>query len=75
MEKEDSPDRSELFPFMGKALAKAKALRKQVVFLTGEIRSGKSTTHNWISNPQYLVGGGKPIDPVYEISKNCSIEH
>lgn len=53
---------------MKEALAKAKALKKEVIYLTGEIRSGKSTTFNWILNPQILVGGDNDIDPIYHIN-------
>jgi hypothetical protein len=47
-----------MFALMHEALEKAKLIKGETIFLTGEIRSGKSTTFDWICFPHYLVGGG-----------------
>ncbi len=41
------------------ALEKAKMIGKKSIFIMGQIRSGKSTTLNWIKDPQSLIGEGK----------------
>lgn len=33
------------------SLKKSKTIKDNVIYLMGEIRSGKSTTFNWIYNP------------------------
>lgn len=58
-----------MFRLMKDALHKAKTLKKQAIFLTGEIRSGKSTIYNWLSNPEILIGGDNEIDPIYLLNQ------
>jgi hypothetical protein len=33
------------------SLEKAKMIKEKSIFLVGQIRSGKSTTYNWINDP------------------------
>ena len=49
------------------ALEKAKLINKKSIFFIGQIRSGKSTTLNWINDPSSLIGEGKELKLFYSI--------
>jgi hypothetical protein len=62
----------QLFYYMHHALKKSKTIKDYAIFLIGEIRSGKSTTFNWITNPQSIIGRGNEIEAKYFIKDNES---
>ncbi len=50
---------------MHEALKMAKTIHAEAIFLYGEVKSGKSTSFNWICNPEVLIGGGLSIAPKF----------
>lgn len=59
---------------MHEALKMAKTIHPEAIFLYGEVKSGKSTSFNWICNPEVLIGGGLSIAPKFKLNNQlgCS---
>ncbi len=60
-------DEQRLYYHMHHALEKAKRMKQKSIFLLGQIRSGKSTTMNWIKDPESLIGDGSGLKLFYSI--------
>ncbi len=60
-------DEQRLYYYMHHALEKAKRMKKKSIFLLGQTRSGKSTTMNWIKDPESLIGDGSEQKICYSI--------
>lgn len=49
-------EEEKLFYYMHFARKKSRGIEKYAIYLIGEIRSGKSTTFNWILNAESIIG-------------------
>lgn len=60
-------EEEKLFYYMHFARKKSKTIERYAIYLIGEVRSGKSTTFNWIINPESIIG--KKTDGIHYIRR------
>lgn len=58
-------EEDKLFYYMHFARKKSKGIEKYAIYLIGEIRSGKSTSFNWILDPTSIIGKESTVTTQY----------